>query len=193
VCVGYKQITPCIARSQKHKPWRRDTKHRQHPLAAPAPTYACAVSAYRPRRMSEDRKSRPFPGFTIPSALSHPLSQSFESAALSPSILGGFLGAPFAPAWSRPSPRADSRSSSRPASGQLQSALSFSVGPAACGASTMVGTVTSQGSAGAGRGRFGSWGLGGSLVFLFLWAEVRPGLSLHTQPLRLKFFEEILG
>ncbi|XP_020024099.2 U6 snRNA-associated Sm-like protein LSm2 [Castor canadensis] len=88
--------------------------------------------------MSEDRKSRPFPGFTIPSALSHPLSQSFESAALSPSILGGFLGAPFAPAWSRPSPRADSRSSSRPASGQLQSALSFSVGPAACGASTML-------------------------------------------------------
>jgi hypothetical protein len=83
VCVGCKQITPCIARSQKHKPWRRDTKHRQHPLAAPAPTYACAVSAYRPRRMSEDRKSRPFPGFTIPSALSHPLSELRIRRALS--------------------------------------------------------------------------------------------------------------
>ncbi|XP_015104298.2 U6 snRNA-associated Sm-like protein LSm2 isoform X1 [Vicugna pacos] len=94
------------------------------------------MGARRSGRKSKGRKPRPFPGFSVPSALHHRLSASPPRALLHPSELSA--ARPAAPARPRPVPRAGSRSSSRPASGPRHPALAFPVPQAARGASTML-------------------------------------------------------
>lgn len=101
-----------------------------------------------------------------------PRAASPRGAVLHPSELSAAL--PAAPARPRPAPRAGSRSSCRQAFGPLHPALALPVRRAPSGASTMVGTVTSQGGALGERGRLRRLGAGqGSL-----WGLCSSGLAL---------------
>ena len=101
-----------------------------------------------------------------------PRAAILRGAVLHPSEQSAAL--PAAPARPRPAPRAGWRSSCRQALGLLPPALALSVRRAPGGASTMVGTVTSQGGALGERGRLGA-GRGS------LWGLCSSGLGLGTR------------
>lgn len=130
-------------------------------LPRPQAGRACAVSPRR--RLSGDRKPRPAP----PRALAPPVSPVSRipvlagAALLHPELLAA-LPPRLAP------PQGPPALASRPASGPGLQALAFPVRPAARRASTMVGTVTSQGGALGESARVGRLGLG--------WGSwLRPG------------------
>ena len=119
---------------------------------------ACAVGARHSGRKSEGGKPRPSPGFGFFVSCTRPAPPEPQaSRSLSSITRSSPLCHPAAPARPHPAPRAGSRSNSRQASGPRHPARAF---PVRRRASTMVGTVTSQGGALGERGRLGRLGAG---------------------------------
>lgn len=142
---------------------------------------ACAVGARPSGRKSEGGKPRPSPGFGFFVSFTRPAPPERQaSRSLSSITRSSPLCHPAAPARPYPAPRAGSRSNSRQASGPRHPARAF---PVRRRASTMVGTVTSQGGALGERGRLGRFAAG----WASLWRLCSSGLALGP-----RFFPPLL-
>lgn len=127
----------------------------------------------------------PLPALAFSSVLPGRLPLSRDPAVRSPSLgalrCASPLRLPPAPARPHPAPRAGLRSNSRQASGPRHPARAFPVRRRAGGASTMVGTVTSQGGALGERGRLGRLGAGWASLWRLCSSVLAlgPRFSLH--------------
>lgn len=171
--VGHKQTTPRREASKQTTYWGRRELNVQQPRPTHAPWEAAT------REEVGDRKTRP-----LRVRRSSLLCHTRLGRALSARRL---LAAPRAPAWSCSTPRAGRLAPGLPPCLRPTSpGPSRAVQTAARGASTMVSTVTSKGSAAARRGRFELCGAG------WRGAVGRLGLSL-TALLPSPQFEETVG